>query len=941
MYSAYLLRTRSGWRNSVINRLLKLGALLLFAGAVVPISGQIDSIVGQVTQSGANSFAGGISGDGRLVVFESTGNLATENPRNSDLNREVFLFDYAQRRIFQITDTRSLPIEATRGAFGTVTLTGGASGTVNGITVDGVQIMSGPVSFATSLSQTATNVASNINAFNSSPNYTASATDNVVTVTAAIPGPASNGLQVVSSATTITTADTNLAGGFDGSGPIVSSNTKVQINNITPVISNDGRWIAFSSNATTSTPGNSNGTNPGDFDALDYTMGDGTNPLEQDANMEIWLYQIPAVAPVDLSQGDDIPVTPLTGGTFIQVTNSNASRIPVAGSGAQLPLIAADNTDPSVNDNGNVVAFVSNRDLVPTGNAAPQDNPEIFTYVRGSGNTSQVTSTPRGTVGNPQYNNAPTISGNGMRVMFVSNSQNPIVGMSKGNNTDLNEEVFFADLDPNGAPAGVRKQVTVTSPANPGDLVNIVNFGRRMSRDGRFIAFDSHADFTNEHAGANQAGFATFLYDASSDAFERVGPRSDADAGAAGGDIARYPGFTDYDMSGAPQTLVLETRLNIAPDGTIPADEEDGLNPDTQRPAQMYAFPIGGAPLGAGTFTRLTKLPSPTFFLGSLQPLPSNNLNRVAFSIPQSEVGTGNPDLSTEVYYLLIPTILSEGAEPTLAFFTGATQIPISNDPLPTPSPTATPTPSGSPTPTPTATPPETPATLQGISRGMLAEVNYGFDGMSPAVNKTGTASLDRRFNLPMELGGVTMSINGVSVGLKEVTSDKIIFIAPLGLGEDLENPYPVVINNNGVVIRGEITFSAYRPDIFLADGIDPGLNRAKVFNVTNRVHTTEPFTVLTLKYRGGVKVDTNLRMFLTGVEGAPASTISIVIGETAVPGDIQAPVLREPGVYSIDFDLAPVFDMAGDQPVTIIILSGTAVYQGRRQADAPRIRIL
>ena len=54
------------------------------------------------------SFAGGMSGDGRFVVFESRGNVATVNPRNEDGNVEVFLFDYAQRRIFQITDTKSV-----------------------------------------------------------------------------------------------------------------------------------------------------------------------------------------------------------------------------------------------------------------------------------------------------------------------------------------------------------------------------------------------------------------------------------------------------------------------------------------------------------------------------------------------------------------------------------------------------------------------------------------------------------------------------------------------------------------------------------------------------------------------------------------------------------------------------------------------------------------
>jgi len=79
----------------------------LFFG-VTGVSAQADSVIGQITNSSAEVFIGGVSGDGRFVVFESRGNIATENPRNADGNLEIFLFDYAQRRIFQITNTKSL-----------------------------------------------------------------------------------------------------------------------------------------------------------------------------------------------------------------------------------------------------------------------------------------------------------------------------------------------------------------------------------------------------------------------------------------------------------------------------------------------------------------------------------------------------------------------------------------------------------------------------------------------------------------------------------------------------------------------------------------------------------------------------------------------------------------------------------------------------------------
>jgi len=279
-----------------------------------PVSAQVDSVLGQLTSSNTESFAGAISGDGRFVVFESKADIATENPRNSDLNSEIFLFDYAQRRIFQITNTKSLRTDPTKA-------------------------------------------------------YT-----------------------------------------FD--------NIKVQMSNTRPTISNDGKWIAFSSNATTSfPPAVPNGTNPGNFDGEAFNTGTPTtNPLTLDGNLEIWLYEIPPYLAADLSTGEELAVTNLAGGAFTQVTNSIPSRFPVAGTATTGPFIADDNHDASISDDGNVISFGSTRDYITGGNSFPLlDNDEIFTYVRGSGVINQVTRTPRGPISAPIYNTNSTISGDGLR----------------------------------------------------------------------------------------------------------------------------------------------------------------------------------------------------------------------------------------------------------------------------------------------------------------------------------------------------------------------------------------------------------------------------------------------------------------------------------------------------------------------------------------------
>ena len=163
-------------------RLTFLFVIITIFTAASSISAQVNSVVGQFTNSGSESFAGGISGDGRFVVFESRGDIATENPRNSDNNVEIFLFDYAQRRIFQITDTKSVL--------------------------------------------------------------------------------------------------------YDDQQPAAFSNVRIEIIKYRPVISSDGKWIAFSSNATTSTPTHPNATNPGLFNGNAFTLANRLLPAASFADTD-------------------------------------------------------------------------------------------------------------------------------------------------------------------------------------------------------------------------------------------------------------------------------------------------------------------------------------------------------------------------------------------------------------------------------------------------------------------------------------------------------------------------------------------------------------------------------------------------------------------------------------------------------------------------------
>jgi hypothetical protein len=866
--------------------------LNLFAGSAL---GQVDSVLAQLSSSAAESFAGGISGNGRFVVFESRGDLATENPRNADNNLEIFLFDYAQRRIYQITDTKSL-------------------------------------------------------LFN----------------TASLP---------------------------------IFSNIRVEITNTRPVISNDGRWIAFSSNATTSRPEMPDKTNPSFFDANAFTSPTPTpsptatptptgsptgsptatptpsptatpaaNPLTEDGNLEMWIYQIPAYPEVaDLSAGDEIPAVNLAGGTFIRVSNTEPSQFPRPGTSTTGPFIAEDNHDASISDDGNVIAFVSTRDLVPcpgpdpcpNGNQYPEeDNDEIFTYVRSISTVQQVTKTPRGLISNPIYNKNPTISGNGLRITFASTGENPIIGMTGGVNPEesRNEEIHYTDLSALGMPEGVKKQVTTTTSTNPGDPVNILDYGRRMSRDGRYIAFDSYADLAATPPGANSTAFALFVYDVTTDTFRQIGPRSDADTAATGGDVFRYPGFTDYDAGGVATTLVFETRLNITASGMVPTVAADGLNPDPGRPAQIYSIPID--PAAPQVFARLAKFPPPASLIASTQLITSNSLERAVFNLGLTELGGANFDRFTEVFYFLKPDVASE-TPVTISVSTGATGIPVTfatpatptGTPTATATPTATPTPTVTPTGSPTATPsasptatPVTPPAVYGISSGMLAIINYQAGTNQPIVARTSVGSIDRSFSLPIELSGLTMTINGYACGLKAVSQHRIEFVVPPGLPTALEGlSYPLVINNNGTIMRNTVTLVPARPDIFNQNMTLEAGGRAKLFNVTNTVQTTEPFTVRTIKRKGNRLVPSVIRVYATGIGNVLAAGFTIRIGSVTIPAasvTTNATII-EPGVYTVDFLLPASLEGAGDQPIVLTVVLGNTSYSSRLDDTTSRVRIL
>ena len=96
---------------------------------------------------------------------------------------------------------------------------------------------------------------------------------------------------------------------------------------------------------------------PGNFDGTEGT-------LAQDANSEIWIYRVPAVAVCgsDTRHGSAASGSG-TAGTFLQVTNTGASRCPrrVQRTDGPFFYFADDNRETTITDDGTIIAFISTR----------------------------------------------------------------------------------------------------------------------------------------------------------------------------------------------------------------------------------------------------------------------------------------------------------------------------------------------------------------------------------------------------------------------------------------------------------------------------------------------------------------------------------------------------------------------------------------------------
>jgi uncharacterized protein (TIGR03437 family) len=768
------------------------------------------------------AFAGDVSGDGRFVVIESSGDISTERSsarNNNDGNQEIFLFDYAQRRIFQITNTKNALKDA-------------------------------------------------------------------------------------------------------AASPIDPANIDVRVVNLRPVISHDGRYIVFVSNAYSDT------LSPKNFDGQANAAS-----LKADGNTEIFIYQIPAVAAADLSSGTEVTPVDLASGTMTRVTTTPASSLPRAGGTNIVPFFALDNDSPAVNDDASYIAFVSQAKTGIPGESNSDGNKEIFIFNRTSGGFVQVTNTQdiAPTTANPLgtliFNESPSLSGTGGTLAFISNAD---IGTSETAANKNNGEIYVASFS--GTAVSNLRAVTQTphllvNGVDTGISVNLLSAGRRLSRDGTRLAFESVANF-NSDGSLPSTPFATttgiYVYNLSANTFTLAAarpPDTTADVGI------RFPTF-----SGDSSRIVFSSNQNYNADGTVNASTTDGLNPT--RGVQVYTAPV----TAFNQVSRLTRLTNNGFI--AIQPFPADTVRRIALTLA-GNLGFDNSDGGNEAFYLLVPLATSE-------------------TPAPSPTPAATPVPvtfftGASDRAVVAASPSPTPPDVTGLAPGMLGIAGSTLT-LAPSNRQVSTANASetlRRPGLPVELNGVTVSISGAAAGLYFVSAGQINFVVPRGLASSA-TALPVTIFNNGAVIRTSLVLNPAQPDIFTSTNGAGG--RAAVLNVTNTCIAPpgEPFSVTTTRPVGNVctattteTVATQLLIMLTGVRGVTAANnVTVRIGTTDIVGttDATSPIQigpsNTPGFDQITVTLPASLAGAGDVPVIVTVTTTGGTFTSRPADTAPHITI-
>jgi len=515
------------------------------------------------------------------------------------------------------------------------------------------------------------------------------------------------------------------------------------------------------------------------------------------------------------------------------------------------------NYAPTINDDGSVIAFVSTRRMFralangtpaftaaqegANGDLAPDGNGEIFLYNATTKRYSQVTITrDTDSIVNfvvRGFNNNPNLSGDGRRLVFLSGFNFP--GAAANKNTDFNGELFLHNV---GDAANTVRQVTETTgnSAFPvGGVMNVLPaFVRPLNRTGSLLVFESAGDFAGKNSEKLREVFLADL-SAATTTFRQVTDQTTVDVTK--NDLNYLPSIN------SPGTFItFGSTLNLTPASTssVTADNADGSR-------EVFRYNIATA-----GFRQITFTPTSALTLDQrTQTVPSyadNEGNAINFSL-ESELIAPNLTINQEAFRAVIFPVTGQNSQaPAIvnAASYDATQ----------------------------------------VARGSIVAA-YGTQ-LAPS---TVMASA---LPLPVELGGVRVTVAGIAAELIFVSPTQINFVLPntIGVGDTV----PYRINNNGLQASGTIKLVAVAPGVFSATGDGKGKAVAQCGRVSDDGLT---FEVSTPPCATSNTNNENL-LILYGTGWRNGAGITVKVGDLVLTPSYSGPQPNYPGLDQINVSI-------------------------------------
>ncbi|WP_197455925.1 S8 family serine peptidase [Stieleria neptunia] len=295
-----------------------------------------------------------------------------------------------------------------------------------------------------------------------------------------------------------------------------------------PVISADGRYVAFHSQAGNLVPADSSFTTDvfvydrtsDTIERVSVTDSGGTGnghsskpSISADGRYVAFSSSATNFVPGDTNNRHDVFVFDRSTSTIERISTNDA--------GAQ-----GDNTSNSaaISADGQYVAFASNASNLVAGDTNGEY--DIFVYDRSTDKVERVSISNAGVEGNAR-SYAPSISGDGQLVVFYSKAS-----YLDPDNTDETNDIFLYDRN-----VGTLEQVSV----GDGGLLGYLSDPRpAISADGRYVVFDS--DKSNLAPGDLNGKSDIFVYDRSLD---NIQPETLAAVGTVSNGPSDWPAISD------------------------------------------------------------------------------------------------------------------------------------------------------------------------------------------------------------------------------------------------------------------------------------------------------------------------------------------------------------------------------------------------------------